>query len=153
MPKVALVPLFIVWFGFGSTSKIIVAAVLAFFPILTNTALGVKSVHVGYREVMASICASPWQTLCRLDLKNALPYVLTGMEIGIVLAIIGAVVGEFLAGSSGLGYMLVAKMNSYETAQMFGILILLTVIGFIFYFSIGLIRRSLIPWHESVSAQ
>lgn len=153
VPKVALVPLFIVWFGFGSTSKIIVAAVLAFFPILTNTALGVKSVHVGYREVMASICASPWQTLCRLDLKNALPYVLTGMEIGIVLAIIGAVVGEFLAGSSGLGYMLVAKMNSYETAQMFGILILLTVIGFIFYFSIGLIRRSLIPWHESVSAQ
>ena len=153
VPKVALVPLFIVWFGFGSTSKIIVAAVLAFFPILTNTALGIKSVHIGYREVMASICASPWQTLVRLDLPNALPYVLTGMEVGIVLAIIGAVVGEFLAGSTGLGYLLVAKMNAYETDQMFGVLILLTVIGFIFYLSIGLVRRSIIPWHESVMVE
>ncbi len=151
IPKVALVPLFIVWFGFGSTSKIIIAAVLAFFPIMTNTALGVKSVSIGYREVMASIGATPWSTMFRLELPNALPYILTGMEVGIVLAVIGAVVGEFLAGSTGLGYLLVAKMNNYETAQMFGILILLTAIGFIFYLAIGLVRHRIIPWHESVT--
>lgn len=149
VPKVALVPLFIVWFGFGVTSKVIIAAVLAFFPILTNTILGVKSVDAGHRDVMTSLNASRWMILRRLELPSALPYILTGMEIGIVLAIIGAVVGEFLGGNSGLGYMLVAKMNAYETDALFAVIIHLTMVGFLFYVLIGMVRRYLIPWHES----
>jgi NitT/TauT family transport system permease protein len=149
VPKVALVPLFVVWFGFGITSKVIVAAVLAFFPILTNTVLGVKSIDAGHLDVMTSLNATRWQIFRRLELPSALPYIITGLEVGIVLAVIGAVVGEYLGGSSGLGSMLIARMNAYETDQMFAVVIQLSLLGFAFYFAIGVLRRLLIPWHAS----
>lgn len=150
VPKVALVPLFIVWFGFGSTSKVVIAAVLAFFPIFTNTVLGVKSIETGHRDVMTSLNATSWQSFRRLELPSAAPYVMTGMEIGIVLAIIGCVVGQFLGGDVGLGYLLVAEMNSYQTDMLFAVILFLTAIGFAFYVLIGMLRRVVIPWHESV---
>ncbi len=149
IPKVALLPLFVVWFGFGSTPKVIVAAVLAFFPILTNTVLGIKSVDTGFRDVMTSLNATRWQFFRRLELPFSLPYVLTGMEIGIVLAIIGAVVGEYLGGNAGLGYMLISSMNAYQTDYLFAVIIHLTLLGFVFYFGIGAIKKILTPWHQS----
>lgn len=149
IPKVALVPLFVLWFGFGITSKVIVAAVLSFFPILTNTALGVKSIEEGHRDVMVSLNATRWQIFRRLELPSALPYIITGLEVGIVLAIIGAIVGEYLGGSSGLGHLLIARLNAFETDQMFAVLIHMSLLGFTFYFLIGALRRRFIPWHAS----
>ncbi|KAF0118147.1 MAG: NitT/TauT family transport system permease protein [Xanthobacteraceae bacterium] len=149
IPKVALVPLFVVWFGFGITSKVIVAGVLAFFPILTNTVLGVKSIDEGHRDVMTALNATRWQVFRRLELPSALPYILTGFEVGIVLAIIGAVVGEYLGGNQGLGHLLIQSMNGFETSQMFAVLIQMSLIGFAFYFAIGLLKRLLIPWHAT----
>jgi NitT/TauT family transport system permease protein len=149
IPKVALVPLFVVWFGFGITSKVIVAGVLAFFPILTNTVLGVKSIDEGHRDVMTALNATRWQVFRRLELPSALPYILTGFEVGIVLAIIGAVVGEYLGGNQGLGQLLIQAMNGFETSQMFAVLIQMSLIGFAFYFAIGLLKRILIPWHAT----
>lgn len=149
VPKVAFVPLFVVWFGFGITSKVIVAAVLAFFPILTNTVLGVKSVDAGHRDVTTSLNATGWQNFRRLELPSSLPYILTGMEVGIVLAIIGAIVGEYLGGTSGLGYMMIARMNAFATDELFAVIIHMTLLGFVFYFAIGALRRVLIPWHQS----
>ncbi len=153
VPKVALIPLFIVWFGFGPTSKIVVSAVIAFFPILSNTLLGVKSVNPGHRDVMTSLNASRWAIFRRLELPSAMPYILTGMEVGIVLALIGAIVGEYLGGNHGLGYLLVAKMNAYETDALFAVVAHMTVVGFLFYVSIGLLRRLLIGWHESMETR
>lgn len=150
MPKVALVPLFIVWFGFGPTSKVVMAAVLAFFPIMTNTILGIKSVDRGHRELMVSLNASSWQTLRELELPTALPYLLTGAEIGIVLAIIGAIVGEYLGGSQGLGHMAVATMNAFDVQAMFAVIVLLTLMGFALYFLVVGLRKYITPWHESV---
>jgi NitT/TauT family transport system permease protein len=149
VPKVALVPLFVVWFGFGITSKVIVSAVLAFFPILTNTVLGVKSVDAGHRDVMTSLNASRFAVLRRLELPSSLPYIITGMEVGIVLALIGTIVGEYLGGNSGLGYLLIARMNAFETDGLFAVMLHMTILGFIFYFAIGLLRRLMIPWHSS----
>ncbi len=149
IPKVALVPLFVVWFGFGVTSKVIVAAVLAFFPILTNTVLGVKSIEEGHKDVMMSLNATRWQVFRRLELPSALPYILTGLEVGIVLAIIGAIVGEYLGGNQGLGRMLIERMNAFEMDEMFAILIHLSLVGFLLYFAVGALRRVLIPWHAS----
>jgi NitT/TauT family transport system permease protein len=149
VPKVALVPLFVVWFGFGMTSKVVIASVLAFFPILLNTLLGVKSVDRGHREVLASLNASRWQSITQLEFPSALPYILTGMEIGVVLSIIGAVVGEYLGGNEGLGNLAVRDMNSYDTTALFAVIIHLALIGFIFYAAIVGLRRVLIPWHES----
>ena len=149
VPKVAFVPLFVVWFGFGSTSKVVVAAVLAFFPILSNTVLGVKSIDAGHRDVMTSLNASRPDLFLRLELPSSLPYILTGMEVGIVLAIIGTIVGEYLGGNDGLGYLLISRMNAFETAGLFAVMIHMTLLGFVFYFAIGLLRRALIPWHRS----
>ncbi len=149
VPKVALVPLFILWFGFGPESKIIIAAVLAFFPILTNTMLGVKSIDLGHKDVMTVLNASRWQAFITLELPSSLPAIVTGMEVGIVLAIIGAVVGEYLGGSTGLGHLAVASLNDFKVGMMFAVIILLTLIGFVLYMLIGLLRRVLTPWHES----
>jgi NitT/TauT family transport system permease protein len=149
VPKVALVPLFVVWFGFGLTSKVVISAVLAFFPILMNTILGVKSVDRGHQEVMASLNATRWQSVTQLEFPSALPSILTGMEVGVVLAIIGAVVGEYLGGSEGLGNLAVKEMNSYNTTALFAVIIHLSILGFLFYAAVVGMRRFLIPWHES----
>lgn len=150
VPKVALVPLFILWFGFGPEAKIVVAAVLAFFPILTNTVLGVKSVDLGHRDVMTVMNASRWQRFVTLELPSALPAILAGMEVGVVLSIIGAVVGEYLGGSTGLGHLAVAALNDYKVGAMFAVILLLTLLGFALYVLVGLLKKVLIPWHESV---
>jgi NitT/TauT family transport system permease protein len=153
MPKVALVPLFIVWFGFGMTSKVVLAAVIAFFPIMTNTILGIKSVESGHRDVMLSLNAGRWNTFWEVELPSALPFILTGMEVGIVLATIGAIVGEYLGGSSGLGYMAVATLNAFDVNAMFAVIALLTVLGLLLYFAVVLLRRYVTPWHASVLSE
>ncbi len=109
-----------------------------------------KSVEAGHQDVATSLNASRWQVFRRLELPSSLPSILTGMEVGIVLAIIGAIVGEYLGGNSGLGFLLVSKMNAYETDGLFAVMIRMMLLGFLFYFAIGLLRRALIPWHQSV---
>lgn len=145
MPKVALIPLFIVWFGFGVTSKIVLAAVISFFPIMTNTILGIKSVETGHRDVMLALNASRWRTFRDVELPSALPFILTGMEVGIVLATIGAIVGEYLGGSQGLGYMAVSTLNAFDVQSMFGVIFILTALGLILYFVVVMMRRYLTP--------
>jgi len=151
VPKIALVPLFVVWFGFGITTKVIVAAVLAFFPVFSNTLLGVKSVDPGHRDVMRSLNAGRLDGFLRLELPSALPYILTGMEVGVVLALIGAVVGEYLGGNEGLGYLAVASMNAYDTARLFAVILQLSLLGLVLYAAVGALRRLVIPWHESAA--
>jgi len=149
VPKIALAPLFILWFGFGPESKIVISAVLSFFPIFSNTMLGIKSVDFGYREVMTTFRASPWQRFRFLELPSALPYILTGMEVGIVLAIIGAIVGEFIGANHGLGYLAVATLQELQVDTLFGVILLLAIIGLTMYFAVVMLRRWLVPWHES----
>lgn len=150
IPKVALIPLFVIWFGFGITSKIVIAAILAFFPIMLNVMLGVRSVEPGHREVMRSLDASRWQTFRSLDFHSTLPYVFAGMEVGIVFALIGAIVGEYLGGNEGLGYMVVVSLNALDAPQLFAVIILLAALGSILFFAVTGIKRLMIPWHDSV---
>lgn len=152
VPKVALVPLFIVWFGFGMTSKIVIVVILAFFPIMLNTLLGVRSVDPGHRDVMRGLNAGKWVTFWRLDYHSTMPYVFAGMEIGIVFAIIGAVVGEYLGGNQGLGTLIVTSLNSLNAEQLFAVITILTLIGFALYLAVVALKRVFIPWHESVNA-
>jgi len=150
IPKVALVPLFVVWFGFGITSKIVIAAILAFFPIMLNVLLGVRSVEQGHRDVMRSLDASRWQTFQSLDFPSTLPYVFTGMEVGIVFALIGAIVGEYLGGNEGLGYLVVVSLNALDAPRLFAVIVLLAVLGSVLFFAVSGLKRWLIPWHDSV---
>jgi NitT/TauT family transport system permease protein len=150
VPKVALVPLFILWFGFGPTSKVAISATLAFFPILTNTAFGVRSVTSSMREMMTSLGATRWQRLRTLELPATLPNVLTGAEVGVVLATIGAIVGEYLAGDRGLGRYAVTLQNNLQIPELYGAIVLMTLLGFVLYVAVAALRRLLVPWHESV---
>jgi NitT/TauT family transport system permease protein len=149
VPKVALIPLFIIWFGFGMTSKIIIVALLSFFPILLNVILGVRSVDAGQRDVMRSLNATRWQTFRRLELPSTLPYILAGMEVGIVFAVVGAVVGEYLGGDQGLGYRVVTSLNNLEAETLFAVILVLTLFGFLLYLAVVALKRFLIPWHDS----
>jgi len=150
VPKVALIPLFVIWFGFGMQSKVIIAALLAFFPIMLNVQLGVRSVEAGQRDVMRSLNASRWQTFQHLELKSILPYVLAGMEVGIVFSIIGTIVGEYLGGSEGLGYLVVRTLNELNAPALFAVIILLSTLGLLLYFLVTTLKRFFIPWHKSV---
>ena len=151
VPKVALIPLFVIWFGFGMTSKIIVAAILAFFPIMLNVLLGVRSVDPGHRDVMRSLNAGRWSTFWSLEFHSTLPYVFAGMEVGIVFAVIGAIVGEYLGGSEGLGYMVVVSLNALNAPELFGVIVLLAGLGYLLFFAVNGAKRLMIPWHDSVA--
>jgi NitT/TauT family transport system permease protein len=149
-PKVAFIPLFVIWFGFGLTSKIWLSALLAFFPIMLNMLLGVRSVEQGHREVMRSLNASRPQTLLQLEMRSVQPYLFAGMEVGIVLATTGAIVGEYISGSQGLGYLVVASMNALDAALTFALILWLSVMGLLLYVIVNELKRFFIPWHESV---
>lgn len=151
IPKVALIPIFVILFGFGVTSKIITSAILAFFPIMLNVMLGVRSVEPGHREVMRSLGAGRWQTFKHLDFHSILPYVFAGMEVGIVFALIGAIVGEYLGANEGLGNLVVVSLNSLDAPQLFAVIILLAALGSVLYFAVTGVKRLMIPWHDSVT--
>jgi NitT/TauT family transport system permease protein len=151
IPKVAFIPIFVIWFGFGTTSKIIMAAILAFFPIMLNVMLGVRSVDRGHRDVMRGLGASRWATFRNLELPSTLPYIFAGAEVGIVFAVIGAIVGEYLGGSEGLGHLVVRSLNALDAPQLFAVIVLLAVMGSLLYAAVTLTKRLLIPWHDSVA--
>jgi NitT/TauT family transport system permease protein len=153
VPKVAFIPLFVIWFGFGVTSKIIMAATLAFFPIMLNVMLGVRSVDRGHRDVMLGLGARRWATFRDLELPSTLPYVFAGMEVAIVFSVIGAIVGEYLGGSEGLGYLVVVSLNALDAPQLFAVILLLAVLGCLLYVVVTAAKRFAIPWHESVLAR
>lgn len=151
IPKVAFIPLFVIWFGFGVTSKIIMATILAFFPIMLNVMLGVRSVDRGHRDVMRGLGASRWATFRSLELPSTLPYVFAGAEVGIVFAVIGAIVGEYLGGSQGLGYLVVTSLNALDSPQLFAVIVLLAVMGSLLFVAVTGLKRFVIPWHDSVA--
>lgn len=133
VPKLALAPLFILWFGFGMTSKVVITALICFFPLLENTITAIQSTNKQKQELFHMLRATRWQTLIHLKIPNGLPGILAGLRVAVVLAVVGAVVGEFIGGSDGLGALIVASQGMMDTPLMFAVLILLTVMGMILY--------------------
>jgi NitT/TauT family transport system permease protein len=150
VPKVALVPLFILWLGFGPSSKIMIAALLAFFPLLINTAFGVRSVPHSMHDLMTSLHSSRWQRFRKAELPHTLAYILAGMELAVVQATIGAIVGEYLGGDRGLGRYAVNLQNSLQVDRLFGAIMIMALFGFVLYTIVTSLRRRIIPWHDSV---
>ncbi len=150
IPKVALVPLFLLWLGFGAESKILIAALLAFFPLLINTALGVRSVPGSMHDLMSSLKASRLQTFWKVEVPHTMAYILAGMEVAVVQATIGAIVGEYLGGDRGLGRYAVDLQNALQIPKLYGAILIMTLFGFLLYSLVAGSRRLLIPWHESV---
>lgn len=150
-PKVALMPLFLLWLGFGMQSKIAIVVLLSFFPIMKSTMLGVRSIGEDQRALFAVIRASRWKRIWSLEIPAVLPYLLTGIETASVLAVTGAIVGEYLGGNEGLGALVVQTLQSLQVEAMFATIMALAVFGFLFYGAISAVRRLLVPWHESAT--
>lgn len=147
VPKLALMPLFIVWFGFGLTSTVVITALICFFPLLENTMTGVAQVPPDRLELFRLLGATRWQTLWRLKLPTGLPAVLAGLRIAVVLALVGAVVGEFIGASRGLGALIIAAQGSMDTPLMFAVLALVSLLGLAAYqFTLFIERRLLRPY-------
>ena len=133
IPKVALGPLFIVWFSYGIMPNMIIAFSISFFPILLNTARGFREVEPDLLELVRSLRSSKWQTFVKIQLPSALPYIFSGMKVGAILAVAGAIVGEFLGSSRGLGYLMLQVQTTLDTAAMFMAVILITLLGVVLY--------------------
>lgn len=153
IPKVALIPLFLLWLGFGAESKILIAALLAFFPLLINTALGVRSVPGSMHDLMSSLKANKLQRFWKVELPHTMAYILAGMEIAVVQATVGAIVGEYLGGDRGLGRYAIDLQNALQIDKLYGAILIMTLFGFVLYTIVTSTRRLIIPWHESVQTR
>jgi NitT/TauT family transport system permease protein len=153
MPKVALAPLIIIWFGYGATSKLVLAALLAFFPMLVNFVEGLRSADEGRLKMMRAMDASAWQVLRYVKIPYALPFFLAGIEIGGLYAMLGAIVGEFVGSSAGIGNWLVALNVNLDTATTFALLLVLALYGVLFQKMIAFVRRRALFWARRTTSE
>jgi NitT/TauT family transport system permease protein len=147
VPKVAVAPLFLVWFGVGALPKVLVAFLISFFPIVIDAAVGLRSMSAEMTDLARSMGASRLQVFARFRLPTSLPYLFSGLKVAATLAVAGAVVGEFVGADKGLGYLLLVTNSNMETALMFATIVALTIIGLAFFYAVELFEAFLIPWH------
>lgn len=147
VPKVAIAPLFLVWFGVGATPKILIAFLISFFPIVIDAAVGLRSTSTEMIDLARSMGATRMQAFAQFRLPTSLPYLFSGLKVAATLAIAGTVVGEFVGADKGLGYLLLVTNSNMETALMFATIVALTIIGLVFYYLVELLEAFLIPWH------
>jgi NitT/TauT family transport system permease protein len=147
VPKVAIAPLFLVWFGVGTTPKVLVAFLISFFPIVIDAAVGLRSMSPEMTDLARSMGASRLQVFAQFRLPTSLPYLFSGLKVAATLAIAGAVVGEFVGADKGLGYLLLTTNSNMETSLMFATIVALTIIGLAFFYSVEFLESLLIPWH------
>lgn len=133
VPKLALAPIFIIWFGFGMKPTVVITALICFFPLLENTMTGLQEVSAEKRQLFRMLGANRWQTLIRLKIPSGLPVIMAGVRVAIVLALVGAVVGEFITGRDGLGASIIAAQGMMDSTLIFALLIIITSIGLLFY--------------------
>lgn len=147
-PIVAYAPLLIIWFGTGMTSKIITCAIIVFFPTLMNTIVGIRSIPSGLRDVMRALRANRWQMFIKLEVPAAMPVLLTGLKTSATLAVIGAVVGEFINASVGLGTLITLARNQYNTPLVFVAVFTMTALALSFYAMVSLLEWRLLAWQR-----
>lgn len=148
LPKVALAPLIVVWVGIGIESKIAIAAIIAFFPVLINSIVGFSTVEAEKIELMRSLVASRWQEFRIVVLPNSLPFIFAGLNVAIVFSITGSLVGEFIGADRGLGNMLMQLNYNMDISGMFAILVVLGVLGVALHGAVRFLQRRLVFWTE-----
>ena len=149
VPKVAIAPLFVVWFGFGVIPKVIAAFLLGFFPVIVATVQGFKSIEPDVIDLARSMGASPLKVFIKFRLPQAMPAIFSGLKVSVTLAVVGAVVCEFVGSNSGLGYVLQKANGTFDLPLMFAALVILSMIGVLLFLVLELIERWVLPWHAS----
>jgi NitT/TauT family transport system permease protein len=148
VPVVAIAPLLVIWFGPGIFSKILICALIVFFPVLVNTIVGMRSVPEDLRDLMRSLQATWWQTFCILEIHAALPVLLGGLRIGATLSVIGAVVGELVGAKKGLGFLISVGRGLYDTSMVFVAVFTLVFMAMALYGLVAWLERRLLSWQR-----
>lgn len=152
MPKVAFAPLFVAWLGFGIESKVALAAFIATFPIVVGTAAGLHSADENARMLFKTMGASRWQTLVKMKLPLALPQIFTGLKIGAVGVMAGAITGEFLGGGKGFGELIRVAASQLNTPRVFSLILYLSLLGLALYALVTWAQRRVVFWQKSTAA-
>ncbi len=148
VPKIAIAPLILVWCGYGSLSKIVTATLVAFFPVLVNTIIGLRSCEQSKLDLMRSYRASRWLTFRLVELPNALPFIFAGLSVAAVFSILGALVGEFVGSKDGIGFLILDANYQLNIPRVFALLILLGLYGIIVHLALQLAHKKLVFWNE-----
>ena len=147
IPKVAVAPILVVWFGFGLAPKIAIAVVISFFPVVVNTMIGLRLLEQDLVDLAVSLRATSWQIFQKLRFPNSLPYLFGGLKISITMSLVGAIVAEFVTSQRGLGYLVNFANTFMDTPLMFVGVVILSVMGGALYLIIMIVERILMPWH------
>ncbi len=146
VPKVALAPLFIVWFGLGTTSRVLLAFVIAFFPMIVNTYVGIKSTDPIMVRMARSFSASRWTIFFKIELPTALPFIFAGLKIGMTFAVIGIIVAEFVTAQRGLGYLMMFAEGNLDMPLLMAALFVLCFVGVLLYAAVALVEKLVVRW-------
>jgi NitT/TauT family transport system permease protein len=149
VPIVAIAPLLVIWFGFGWTSKVLVCALTVFFPAVVTTIVGIRSVDPDLRALMRSLQASRWQTFLKLEVPAALPVLFGGLKVAVTLAVIGAVVGEFVGADRGLGFLINLARGTLDTPMLFVALFTLVIIALLLYGAVAVLEYFVLAWKRA----
>lgn len=148
IPTIAIAPILVIWFGPGEAARLIVVFMIAFFPIVVNTTAGLLRVNEELIDLVRGLDASRWKIFTKIRLPNALPHIFTGMRISIALSVIGSVVGEFVAATEGLGYLIFSANTNLDTKLVFAAVVLLSAMGIVLFQLVRLAQRLLVPWAQ-----
>ncbi len=151
LPKVAIAPIIVIWFGYGMSSKIVITATIAFFPVLANTIVGLRAAPADQLDLLMAYTATPWQRLRLVRWPAALPYIFAGLDIAIVLSVIGAIVGEFVGAQAGLGYLILQKNFNFDMPGVFAILLILSLMGVGLHLLVNRVQRRVVFWMQATS--
>jgi NitT/TauT family transport system permease protein len=150
VPKLAIAPLFLIWFGYGILPKVIMTALMCLFPVLLNTAAGLRSVDRRIVELLQVLKATRWQILTKVRFPTAIPQLFVGLKISVTMAVIGAIVGEWIGSSSGLGHLILAANSQLDTVLVFATLAAITFVGTSLYYLVYLIERWFLGSRDSL---
>jgi NitT/TauT family transport system permease protein len=152
IPKIAMAPLFILWFGYGILPNVLIAFLIAFFPVVINTATGLNEVEEELLELAQCMHARKWQVFLKIRLPNSLPYIFSGLKISATLCSVGAIVGEFIASTKGLGYLMKDSQALIDTPPMFASLMLISILGLGLFGIVSFCARLAMPWNRTREA-
>lgn len=147
IPKVAFAPILLIWFGYGDFPKVVVAFLVAFFPVVVDTATGLRSPAPQAIELARQLAASDFQIYTKIRFPSALPHFFAGLKVAITLAVIGAVIGEFVGAESGLGFLVIESTSHFKTPLAFGAMMLLAILSMVLFAIVAIVERIVCPWY------
>ena len=148
VPIIVIAPLLLIWIGYGLQHKVLVVALISFFPIVVNTVDGLKSADPDMIRLLRTLGANRWQVLAKVQVPSSLPFIFSGIKIAITVSVIGAVIGEWVGSSEGLGYLAIRSKSQFLSERVYATVVLLSLMGIGLFLIVGLLERMLLPWYH-----